>query len=713
MVNVVTTFNNFARGKIDHDMMGRFDLPLYTTSVDLFENFFSNFKGNAIYRTGFQDMIGAFQDCVFQEFKFRNDQNYILLFFENKIRFLTFDAEGNFGFVESAPSVPLEVTTPYTLEEARALRFTQNSDVTVITHQSHPPKDLTRVSANDFTLANHPFTPADPFGGNEFPKACLFYQARLWFANTPSKPTTFWFSEIGLFDQFTIPTETLPTSAIESSVSAINQPIEWMFGAENSLLMGTANGIVAVNGGGVNTAIEVATVDAKLTSADGSNESIPFGKDGLAFYVGKNNRNVHYFNYDILIESFQARDANFLSYDITKTGLGKIRHKKDRNDLIYAVRGDGALLTLNFNESENIIGWSDHKTSGFIQDIAVITNNEGDPQLFALVIREGIFFIERLSEHIEFSERVNFFTNDEDADDEAYNRKVAQELTECGYLDNSLRFDNLQVGNTITFAEGGNSAFSPAFSPAFGSGFGQGIITASLPIFSTGSAYSSAFSPAFGTASDAISDVGKHISFKTITGYESGRFEITNVKSSTVVDVNVLQTPTSNTHDDWYLSFDTVSGLTQYIGQTIGIVADGGFLGLFDIVSDTVDLDRPVLSVVVGLPYQGVIKSFTLGFQLQADNTQTTPKVINRVGMRTVASAGGKFGTSLYNLEPVQQLSQNDLNYLPPLPLDGTKYITLADDNDIEKHFYVVQNEPLPFVLVAIMIDANYSLLRS
>lgn len=694
-------------------MMGRFDLSLYTTSVDLFENFFSNFKGNAIYRTGFQDMIGAFQDCVFQEFKFRNDQNYILLFFANTIRFLTFDADGNFGFVESSPSVPLEVTTPYTLEEARTLQFAPNADVTVITHQNHKPRDLTRVSASDFTLANHPFTPADPFGNNEFPASCVFFQGRLWFANTPSKPTGYWFSEIGLFDQFIIPQETLPTSAIESSVSSINQPIEWMFGAENSLLMGTANGIVAVNGGGVNTAIEVATVDAKLTSADGANASIPFGKDGLAFYVGKNNRNAYYFNYDILQESFQARDANFISYDITKTGLKKIRHKKDRNDLIYAVRGDGALLTLNFKESENIIGWSVHKTFGSIQDIAVITNNEGDPQLFALVIREGIFFIERLSDHVEFSERVNFFTDDKNSDDEAYHRKVAQELTECGYLDNSQRFDNLQVGNTITYVEGGNSAYSAAYSSAFGSGFGQGILTATLPIFSTGSAYSSAYSPAFGTAASTLSDVGNHISFKTITGYESGRFEITNVRSSTVVDVNVLQTPTVNTHDDWYLSFDTISGLTQYIGQTIGIVADGGFLGLFDIVSDTVVLDKPVLSVVVGYTYRGVIKSFTLGFQLNAENTQTTEKVISRVGIRTVASAGGKFGSSLYRLEAVQQLSQGDLNYLPPLPLDGTKYITIADDNDIEKHFYIVQNEPLPLVVNSVMIDANYSLRRS
>ena len=70
MSKILTAYNNFARGKVDHDMMGRFDLPIYRSSADVMENFITNFKGNAIYRSGFEDMVGAFQDCVFHEFLF-------------------------------------------------------------------------------------------------------------------------------------------------------------------------------------------------------------------------------------------------------------------------------------------------------------------------------------------------------------------------------------------------------------------------------------------------------------------------------------------------------------------------------------------------------------------------------------------------------------------------------------------------------------------
>jgi len=69
----------------------------------------------------------------------------------------------------------------------------------------------------------------------------------------------------------------------------------------------------------------------------------------------------------------------------------------------------------------------------------------------------------------------------------------------------------------------------------------------------------------------------------------------------------------------------------------------------------------------------------------------------------------GKFGTTPYRLEAVQELSQNDLNYLPALPIDGTKYLSYVDDNELDKCFYVVQDEPGPFQTCVIMIDGQYT----
>lgn len=756
-MKVVTTYNNFARAKVDHDMMGRFDLPIYTTSADVFENNISNFKGNAIFRSGFENIV-AFQDCSMVEFRFRNDQNYLLVFYATKIRFLSYDSNGNFGWVLNG-GVPLEVTTPYNLNNSKALQYTQNADAMVFTNQNFAPYLLTRTSANSFNFVPYPFsgfngspfdsrnvsitgiTQANPavvsvaVGGHrmrdgdrvtingvggmtqvngntytigiinatqfrlegvdstgygaytsggtasrasDYPKCCLYYKSRLYFADTPMRPTTVWGSGVGSYYNFDLATPATPLTPLQFTIADISQPIDWLFGGDNSLLAGSADGVVAINGGEVGSAITAETVEANLTSADGSNGSIPLRKDGLVFYMGRNNRNMFYFSYDLLSEKFIGEDANFISYDITATGIGKIRYKKDRNDLVFGVRGDGSMVSLNFKQKENIIGWHLHKTNGQIKDIGVIADNAGNPQLFALILRNGTYYIENQSPYVEFAPRTNFYSGpaNQSADQEAYRRYVAEQLRQCNFLDNALKFSNLKTGNALIYNPG------------------TGQITAGTSVFVPG-------------------DVGKHIVYKTITGYESGRYEITGYVSGTVVNVSVLQTPTTNSWSgDWYLSFSSLSGLSQFNGQTVGVVTDGGYLNDFVISGGTLDLGQQACSVVVGYRYRGVIKSFCLGFQAGAENTQATMKAICRAGLRTVSSAGGKFGTDMYHLEPVQQLEQGNLNYLPPPPIDGTKYIDYVDDNRFDKFFYIIQDEPLPLVVTCVMVDANYSATR-
>lgn len=675
MAKVDTSFNNFARGKIDHDMMGRYDLPIYTSGADLVENFETNFKGNAIYRAGFESMF-LFEDCAFVEFKFNKEQQYLCIFFNLKIRFLSYASDGTFGWVESSPSVILEVATPYSLAESKEIDFTQKDDVMYVVHDQHAPRKLVRVSATSFTFATFART-VDPFtGAGLFPSKVQFYKNRLYYAAPTTKITTIYASQTGAFDNHTL-TPVTATTALEFTLSEISQKIEWLFPGDQSLIVGASDGIVSINGGEVGVAITADTIEATLTSAEPCNSARPFVKDGLVFYVSVDGRTLQFFEFDLLKEAFKSDDANFISYDITIGGITKIRHKKGRNDLIFCVMGGsvGNLLSCNFNKKEAIVGWHDHITDGTFLDEAVITDNDGKQQLFVLSLRNGSYFIERQGDHVEFKNRAKFFTGktaaEELADDIAYNRFVAEQLKEVIHVDQALVFNNLQE-QLGTYDSG------------------AGTWTDTDGIFVAG-------------------DVDKHIVFKTITGYESGRLLITAVNSANEVDVDVLQTPTATTSSTWYLSFSALSGLTEHDGTTVSVVADGGYLDDFLVASNAIDLVRQVTHVVLGYKYKGIIKSFSLGFQVQGINTQRTMKAISEFGVRTVASAGLEVGSSLYRLEPVQELSQNDINYLPPLPIDGTKNVQFSDDNEEDKFFYIVQDLPLPAVITTVILTSSYA----
>ena len=675
-VRHTTVLNNFSRGKVDHDLMARFDLPIYSTGLDKCENFITNFKGNAGYRPGFERMVD-FQNCEMREFRFSDEQNYILLFTDLELRFLSYDGSGNFGFV----GAPLVVTTPYTLDEARELQVAQNADVMYIVHPNHAPRKLTRVSAASFTLATFART-ADPFtGAGDYPSCVTFYKARLYYGNTDNELTTIWGSKAGSYDDMTV--GTADDDGLKFTLAEITEEIQWLYKGDNSLVAGSREGLVTINGGGVNVPITPSTVTASLSSAEGCESTYPVKKDGLVFYVGKNSRNMQYFSYDLLSETFKAEDANFISYDITKGGIHKLRFKKDRDDLIYTVRADGSLLTLNFDQGEKIAGWHEHSGQGTFEDIASITDNNGEPQLFVLAQYNGSYYIERLAEFVEFSRRVDFLTATQgmtdaekltakNSDQDAYSRVVAEELKQCIYLDNSECFNNLQ-DNLITYDDG------------------AGTITATSPVFASG-------------------DVGKFIVYKTVTGYEYGRLEITGFTSTTVVDVEEIITPSDTTSQEWYLTFTQLTGLTRFNGQTVSVVSDGGYENDYVVSGGTIDLNQATTSVCVGYKYSGTIKTFSLGFQIQLENTQITEKAVYEIYLRTGGTAGGLVGTSLYAMSKVQRWKSGELiNYLPPLPIDGTIQVDVTDISEQDKYIYIVQDKPLPMNVAALMLNVNYA----
>jgi hypothetical protein len=685
-VKVATNYTNFSRGKLDHSLSGRNDLPIQKTGLEICRNFWTNFYGNLIFRPG---LLNEFEylNCAFVEFKFNKTQSYLCVFSNLKVRFLSEAEDGSFGWVLDGSSAILEVTTPYTLEQAKEIGYAQNADVMYIVHRSHAPRKLVRASATSFTLNTFSRTD-DPFdnpsgGSTGYPGAVAFYQGGLYYASATLKTTTIWRSKLGEYDVFTTGSD--DDDAIIFTIAELAEQIEWLYPGSNSLIAGSAQGNVAINGGSPGEPITPSTVTATITNTEGCDTTKPILKDRMIFYIGLEGRNLYAFSYDLLSETFVAQDGNFASYDITEGTIKRLVHKKDKHDLLFMMRGDGALVSFNFNKEENVAGWHEHITDGEVVEIGGLTRSDGNRELFCCVLRDGKYYIEKLADLPTFKIRDEFFSADADStqaelkeararDDEAYVRYNAERLKECAFLDASAIYNDLK-SNEITY--------NPTTS----------VITCSGSVFVSGS-------------------VGKRIEYRTETGYEKGLFEITEYISGASVKVDTLTAPSVNTYSDWYLSFNALSALDWLAEKEVAVVADGGFIGYFDVTSSgTVALGRECSSVCFGLPYEGFAKTFNLGFQVQGVDTQTTMKGAYRAWFRFVHSAGCKFGTSQYRMERIQDYNPElGLYNLPPVPIDGTKDVLLSDDFSIDKSLYFKQDLPLPCLLTALWTEIKYGM---
>lgn len=680
--------NNFSSGQIDRDIKGRFDLPLFQNGHEISRNFFHTIKGDCYYRTGFEflDEIGH---AALYEFKFNQTQSYLLVFRVEYIEFWSYNEKNELVRVLDDEGQELTLIHPFGTEVFN-LNMTQNCDVLYITHNdgNYPEYQLKRTASNKFELNKTTFTNSGTASlssgsateNHGYPCTCAFYENRLNRCSSSKYPTYLYGSKGGDYNNITTGTGT--NDGYQFDLAEANSKALWLVSGVNSLLVGTAEGILTVNGGSVNAAITPTDITAKLSCRVPVANVKPIVVDGYTFFVSANKRQLHLFEYDVLLEQFKPTNLSKANYEITKGGIKKLAYKFDRFGLIFALCGT-KLLSICFSNDEAVNSWSEYITKGEFIDICSVTRSDGDYDLFANIKREinGVtrYYLERLTETVEFSRKEDFISElPEDVtekeileikqnDEYCFYRKIAEELRDCNYLDCSIKYSGLHT-EKISLSEN--------------------ILTCEENVFST-------------------SDVGRRIWYKTVSGCEYGSMDIVEYLAENKVRVNVLLQPTNNETSQWYLSATVFKGLEHLEGETVGVVGNGGYIGDFVVENGQIDITpanvNKVATAIIGLKYKGILKSPNLGVQLQGTQTFSNMKNIYKIGLSFSFSAGGKVGDSLYYLTEIQDFNPEGLLDTPPLPMDEYKEINYEGDYAKEKHYFVAQDKPLPFHISAII----------
>jgi hypothetical protein len=140
--------HSFAGGEVAPEFYGRTHDPRYAISLRTCKNFLPIVHGALVNRPGTFD-LGASKTASprWEAFIFSDTQALLLEFTNLAVRFWTTDGQ------VLAAGVPYEVATPYVAADLARLNFFQAGDVVTITHPSYQPRDLTRISNTNWTLA--------------------------------------------------------------------------------------------------------------------------------------------------------------------------------------------------------------------------------------------------------------------------------------------------------------------------------------------------------------------------------------------------------------------------------------------------------------------------------------------------------------------------------------------------------------------------------
>lgn len=153
--------SSFNAGELSPLLDGRVDIAKYNNGCKVLENFIPAVQGPAVRRPGtrFVREVKDSADITWLlPFTFNNQQAFILEFGDQYIRFYT-----NHGIVLSG-GLPYEIATPYAAADLTAadgtfaLDYVQSGDVIYLTHGSYPVQKLSRFGNTNWTIAAVIFT---------------------------------------------------------------------------------------------------------------------------------------------------------------------------------------------------------------------------------------------------------------------------------------------------------------------------------------------------------------------------------------------------------------------------------------------------------------------------------------------------------------------------------------------------------------------------
>lgn len=695
-------YNNFVRGKLDKDLSGRFDLPVFTNGFPKIENFISNYKGILKYRTGFEYVTetASNKPARLIEFRFNTEQSYLLEITSTEIRFYTYDEEGNFGYVvdDNGDIVTLALTD---FGNVLKMQHTQNADVMIFAEQGMKPKELNRLGASMFTIedASTQGIAYEDFGN---PRAVTYHKGRLWYGGFQKQPNTVVGSEFAGYDNFILKTSDIKeTDPLRFTLTDISDPILWLFGGKKNLIIGNSEGISTINGGNSDIQVTATKVNADLCNKDACSSAYPTEKDGEVIYVGLDKERAYSFTYDMYSESFVSSNLNLLT-DIDAK-IEELHYKRDRNNLIYGRTADGQMIALLYNKAENIVGWFPIKTEGRVVSMTTVARPDGKDDLFICVergmqydengkkIKDGVYYVECLSDEPEFSD----FDETVETKEE-FHRRQLNELSKVNFLDCSVSF-------TGSSYNGKNANSFRAYKNRNGLNWIQ-IETPSLQVemkdLSIGMTVivKQNLRPELKETSVYVEQVERDASGNLLKFY--------------------FKEDLPNYYDDGGSYYNTIYNITTQIksvhdledceGQYQSVFADGGYVGTYLVENGKIVLDRAFTTITIGYPYTGIAKTFNIGSWYDGFNSQTAKKRVVSMVVRFLNSASFKIGTSLSNLQPMQEFKPDGFYDSAPVLMDGD--VTLNgynDTHDKEKCLYFVQDEPTPCNIT--MVDCNVS----
>jgi hypothetical protein len=237
-----------------------------------------------------------------------------------------------------------------------------------------------------------------------YPAVGTFFEDRLALGGVRKFPQRVDLSRTGDYENFapTDPNGTVVSDhALAFTLNANNvNAIRWLLDDEKALMIGTVGGEWPLRASNLNEALDAENPpQAKRSTVYGSADVAPVKAGNGILFVQRAGRKLMEQTFSFEDDGFRSSDLTELAEHITIGGLKEIAYQKEPDSVVWAVRGDGALLGMTYRREQDVVGWHQHVLGGrsdadgapaAVESIAVIPASDGARDELWLVVRRHI-----------------------------------------------------------------------------------------------------------------------------------------------------------------------------------------------------------------------------------------------------------------------------------------------------------------------------------
>lgn len=674
------TQKSFTGGELSPSLYARNDLAKYANGLKTLKNGFVRAEGCISNRAGLEficEVKESSKKTRLIPFAFNTEQTYIIEMGDQYARFIKDGGQIVYPEGDEYEGEIVELPTPYLTDDLFRLKYGQNADVLTICHKDYNPKELSRLSHYDWTLAD--IISAPQISAPTNPSAT-------WHGDTGSNTTTYKYVITAVkeetYEESDRSTVCQAVGHLEGYwTTAEYMTISWtaVEGATEYNIYRSVNGIFGFIGTSAETTFKDDKIEPDLTS------TAPIARDPF-----ENNNNPSCVNYfqqrklfgclkdapQALVTSQTGTDSNFnicrplvasdsITIKLSEREVNEIRHLIGLNDLIVLTSG-----------AEWKLNGSDGTFSAASPPLCVPQSYYGCSHIQPCVSGNMVLFVQAGGsvvrdlgyEYVSDSyngDELTIFANhlfeNKQIVDMAYSKEPYRILW-CVMSDGSL--------NALTYNKKQEVA-----------GWHK---------HTTDGEFESV-----AVIREGFEDVAYFVVKRTINGVTKRYIErmhsrlLDDVKSGFFVDSGLTgKFETAKTH---------ITGLNHLEGKEVVVLADGGVVEGLTVEDGAIDLKDAAKDITVGLPYTFEVETLNI----EGENTHGLKKLITSVNVKIDKSREdfyvvGIDGTATQN--PRSKDSIDDANLLISGDITAYPFSNYTEEATIR----IMQNKPLPLTITSL-----------